>query len=344
MFSLALIMRIFCCLVVVFFCSCSGFFGGGKSTSPQEMDFFLSGSSPSFNEKDIAIRVDSMGNSVHFNVSSNDLNKFPFPKDDKGQSLSATSLNFEILENGKPIINSLFQKTEFNRVYPATKYLSGSLAYTSDTIDLKNGLNENFEIPMYAFYKLKAGLHQLQLRVSQTVFCSPLTHAVKSIDSLSKDTVTTYVRNYKKGAMFFFTVNFRINVPELYETVFYSKGIELRNDSIYSPAGMDNTLWNSSYPDMYWTISYPEEEYYCSSYYQKSTDIYTTKDTFPLIHYYPADSVALGIWDHDNLSHDDFISYKRFSISQFANNKITGLTFQNIKLFKLKCERKGRIN
>jgi len=107
---------------------------------------------------------------------------------------------------------------------------------------------------------------------------------------------------------------------------------------------MDNTIWNSSYPDIYWTIDFPNKDFYCRSDYKKSTDLYDIKDTFYLYHYTPYDSVYIGVWDHDDLSRDDYISYERFSLKKFNNNAITKFAFDNIKEFQLKVVRNGYVN
>lgn len=344
MFYLVLIMRFIPLLFLLFLFGCSGIFGDKRNKSYQEMDYYYVSKSALFNEEKFTIRIDTFYNNIRFQVSCRSFDRFPFPKDKNGKELSATAFSMVILDNGKPITNDLFHKTDFTKNYPAGLYLSGPLMFQTDTVDLKTGFAQTFEIPMYAFFKLKKGIHQLELKVTQTVFRSEMSEVVKTIDSVSKDTLTYYEFSRKEAPLLSFTLKFRVNVPEIYSTAFYSKGIQLRNDSIYSPSGMDNTLWNSSYPDIYWTISYPKDNFYCCSDYQKSTDVYSAHDTFTVLHYYPNDSISIGVWDHDNFSRDDYLAFQTFCFNQFGHEKITGLTFSSIKLFKIKCRSNGVVN
>ncbi len=307
----------------------------------------FSGRSALFNEDNFDLRIDSLNNQLCVRlIGKETLKKFPFPKDKNGEDLTGTAFTFELYYNNKPLACTIDQssKAGCNTYFRYSKWLSKTITYLSDTIDLKSAPMISFEIPFYALHQLKRGPKEIELRGRQTLFCSANTYRKAFTDSSRKDTTWKDVRNYSKTSLLSFSAKFKIQMPSICRSTLYGQGIELRNDSVYSPAGMDNTIWNSSYPDIYWTIDYPNREFYCSSDYQTSTAHYDIKDTFCLFHYTPNDSIYIGVWDHDNLSRDDYISYKRFSLNQFPQNKNWRFAFQNIKTFGLKVTREGIIN
>ena len=331
-------------MVCVLFAGCVPSFNREKK--PEPVEFSVSEKSPLFKEDYFKLRIDSSYNCLFISLITNKaLSDFQYPKDKKGNILSGSAFRFKFLKNGKEVEGldlNLFP--EKNTYFGYNKWLSKNITYTSDTFDLREPETMNFNIPLFAFAKLKAGIQELELQCSQNIFCSGSTFSIAVIDTAHGDTSKKYIRNYVPVSLLSFKAKFKINVPPIFKTTLYGHGIELRNDSVYSPVGMDNTIWNSSYPDIYWTISYPDYEHYCSSDYQTSTAHYDLKDTFYLYHYTPNDSISIGVWDHDNLSRDDYIAYKRFSINQFQQNKIARFAFDNVKEFQLKVVRQGFIN
>lgn len=234
-------------------------------------------------------------------------------------------------------------KAYSNSYFQYNKYLSDYISFNSDTLDMKEVYTIPFSIPMYAFTNLHAGVNELELKIHQAHFFSAEKFEKLHVDSTGK-TTSTETRNFTRLPLISGSIKFKINIPKIFKTTVYNEGIELRNDSVYSPAGMDNTIWNSSYPDVYWTLDFPDDEFYCRSDYKKSTSLYDIKDTFYLYHYTPYDSVYIGVWDHDDLSRDDFIAYEKFSLKKFSNNTVTTFAFGNIKEFRLRITRNGFIN
>jgi hypothetical protein len=325
--------------VTLVFISCRSFFRD-TIREPETIPFKFTGKTNLFNDSYFNLEMDSLNNYITIKLRGrNELQKFPFPKDKNGKALTATAFSFVFFENKKPIesdnLTKYRSKTNQYSYFGYTNWLTKNILYNTDTIDLSKGVFIEFKIPLFAFHKLKAGEHELEMRCSQNLFCS---------ESKYQDSSSNYKRNYAKTSLLAFSIKFKIKVPPIFKTTLYGLGIELRNDSVFSPAGMDNTIWNSSYPDVYWTISYPNEDFYCSSDYKKSTDFYDIKDTFCLYHYTPNDSIALGVWDHDNLSRDDYISYKKFSLNQFPQNKNYKFKFQNIKCFELRMMKEVAVN
>jgi len=322
-------------------------FNREKKDTFHRVPYQLTDKSPLFNDDNFELIIDSAGNYLHIKLKGKaGLKKFPYPKDDQGNLLSSTAFSFSILNNKLPLTGASL--TNFHDVrysyFGYNRWLGQTVTHSTDTSDLSRGFVAEFKIPFYAFNKLKTGIHELELRGIQNVFCSQANFETLRIDSASKDTTLKYVRHYSPSVLIAFSVKFKVQVPQIFRTTLYGYGIELRNDSVFSPAGMDNTLWKSSYPDIYWTVDYPCNNFYCSSDYQKSTSHYDEQDTFYLYHYTPYDSIAIGVWDHDNLSRDDYISYQNFSLQQLPAGKKTILKFDNIKAFEIKAEKGYAVN
>ena len=313
---------------------------------PKPIEFIISEKSQLTKENFFKLHIDSFHNDLLFRINiTNEMAKFQFPKDKEGHFLSGTAFNFTFLQNGVPVPGAnIAVKNSIHNYYGYNKWLGKTITYNTDTLDLMSAHLIEFKVPLYAFNKLRSGVQELELSCSQKLFCSGSAFGKQYIDSVKNDTTLRYIRNYAPLSLLSFKVKFKINVPRIFKTTLYGYGIELRNDSVYSPAGMDNTLWNSSYPDVYWTINFPKDDFYCSSDFQKSTAMYDAKDTFYLYHYMPNDSVSIGVWDHDNLSRDDYISYKTFSLNKFPQNRNYAFAFQNIKKFEWRVMREGFVN
>jgi hypothetical protein len=334
---------IFIFLISLAFSSCFRF---GKEKKQEPIPFTLSNTSELFDEKYFELRIDSADHYLNIRLEpKKQISGFPFPKDKDGCRLSSTAFTFSLCVNGHSIGSAgLPAHTGNYNYFGYNQWVQDDLVYTTDTFDLMRSRPFEFKVPLYAFNKLKRGKNTVELFCRQDIFCSPSTFSKLQIDPIKKDSSYRSIRNYSRSSLIAFTAKFDINVPQIFKTTIYGYGIELRNDSLYSPAGMDNTIWNSSYPDVYWTISFPKDEFYCSSDFQKSTGYYDLKDTFYLYHYTPDDSITIGVWDHDNLSRDDYIAYQRFSLSQFPQQKVVKVPFGNIKAFELKVVRDFAVN
>lgn len=324
--------------------SCLGLFN--SESKPKPVDFEISDKSPLTQDDYFKLEIDSFRNELLFRIRiTNEMAEFQFPKDKEGHFLSGTAFHIAFLCNNKPIEGAgLTGKNSTYNYFGYNKWLEKEVFYNTDTLDLFSAHTIEFRLPMYAFNKLKSGTTEMEMSCSQKLFCSGSTFGKQFIDAEKHDTVMRYIRNYVPASLLSFKAKFKINVPRIFKTSIYGYGIELRNDSVYSPAGMDNTIWNSSYPDVYWTINFPKDDYYCSSDYQKSTALYDAKDTFYLYHYTPNDSISIGVWDHDNLSRDDYISYETFSLNQFPQNKNYSFGFKNVKKFDMRVVKEGYVN
>lgn len=285
--------------------------------------------SPLFHEKNIGLQLDS-GNYMLFVSLDLHLSKeFPFPiQPEYHDTLRNTAFEFEFLEDGKPVLS------DYNRLQKTLIWQEDSLKglqplrWISDTVDIEFPTSITFKIPYYAFHHLKKGKHRLELKMAQQLFTDEL--YVPENNETGK-----YIHLNAAQSLLSGSALFDLDIPAIYRSEVYGYGLQLKNDSTFSPAGMDNTIWNSSYPDIYWNIYYPKDVPYTQTDYQKSTDRYEGRDTFCLYHYYREDSIGIGVFDHDNLSRDDVLGYWYGATVPLQRKPLKRISFSNIKWFDL---------
>lgn len=293
--------------------------------------------SPFFNDKYTSISLDSIGNTLYVSLNISASKNIPYPVNSEFKdTLTRTAFNFEFYSDGqlirsdyKGINNTLHWKKD-------TTISKNDLIVTTDTIDLEEGSLISFKLPLFAFHSLKNGKHLIKMKVYQDLFTDET--------YFKTDSSSGYKHLYAAKKLFESEITFEVNVPKIYKSKLYGFGLELRNDSTFSPVGMDNTIWNSSYPDIYWTIFYPQNELYAQTPYQKSTDRYTGLDTFTLYHYTTKDSIGIGVYDHDNLSRDDGLGYKVVDIQSLIRKYPKRISFDAIKWMDLKLKQEGIVN
>jgi len=303
---------------------------------PKPVNYTIVSKSEVLNPKNIVFTIDSLNNILKFSLSINPLTiAFPIhaPFND---TLSKTAFYFEFYNNGK-CIPSDYAELQKTLRWKNDSLKQLDLKIISDTLDLKQGASFVFELPMYAFHNLKQGKQTIVLKMYQSMFVGDryISH---------KDSTDKHLYFSQNASLVYATIKFDIDLPVIYKTMIYGNGLELKNDSAFSPAGMDNTIWNSSYPDIYWTIFYPKDYPYCQTPYQTSTDKYTAHDTFVLYHYYANDSLAIGVYDHDNLSRDDFLGYWKGNFYSPKNESRRIISFDAIKWFDFKIKHHGICN
>ena len=307
-----------------------------KQAVPKPIKYTVLEKSAVFNRKNIAFSMDSLNNKLFIRLTLNGLPKnFPFPVNTKfHDTLTSTAFNFDFYSNGKRVLSDykFLQAT----LQWKQAHRMDELGFSSDTIDLLRGNDISIEIPYYAFHSLRKGKQSLELRMWQDTFTD------KGDVPNKAGSYTSFCVQAKK-ALFNARVKFEISVPSVYKTAIYGQGLVLKNDSTFSPSGMDNTIWKSSYPDIYWALVYPKQTLYSQTPYQVSTDKYTGLDTFLLYHYYENDSIGFHVYDHDNLSRDDFMG-SWWGAMKDKDTLSKYISFDNIKYFKFKLKKQGLVN
>lgn len=328
---------------LIFFFSAFYLFGcinkeyGNKSV-PKPINYSVLQKSTFFNRKNISFSLDSLNNNLLVLLKINELKNFPFPINQQYKdTLFKTAFVFDFYYNNKIIISDYRPLKNTFRYFKDTLPTSEDLRFITDTVNLRNYNELQFQIPFYAFHNLKRGKRIIELAISQTVFTDEAC-------IINPDSSLDYVHVYAKKPLLNARLKFEMNIPPIYKSIIYGQGLKLKNDSTFSPAGMDNTIWKSSYPDIYWAIIYPENEFYAQTPYETSTDTYKAHDTFNLYHYYINDSVGFGVYDHDNLSRDDGMGYWWGTLNDLKKAEHNRLTFGNVEYFNLKLKEGKMVN
>jgi hypothetical protein len=305
---------------------------------PQPIKYSVLQKCSFFNEKNITFSVDSFDNMLRVDLTISALKNCPFPINKLyNDTLSKAAFNFDFYNNGKIIQTDYCQIKNTLRWFTDTSSTALNLSVLTDTVDLKMDNPINIQIPFYAFHNLKKGKQTIELRISQNVFCN-------EAKKVGKNNSYEYVHLCEIKPLLNATIKFDVNFPPIYKAIIYGQGLTLQNDSAWSPAGMDNTIWNSSYPDIYWSIFYPKNTFYAQTPYERSTDKYIAHDTFNLYHYNLNDSIGFGVYDHDDLSRDDGMGFWYGSLKDLTKNEYKRLRFDHIHSFDLKVKETGVVN
>lgn len=325
----------FFCLVYLNSCEYNRY---NEAAIPKPVNYSVLQKSAFFNEKNISFSIDSLNNSLYIKLTIKALKDFPFPVNKQSKdTLFKTAFNFvfycdnRIIVSDYPVLKNTF------RYFKDTLSTAKNMNFSTDTVDLRNSNDLQIQIPFYAFHNLKRGKHIIELAVSQTVFTD-------EVSVINTDNSPGYIHAHATKPLINVRVKFDLNVPPIYKSTIYGLGLELKNDSTFSPAGMDNTIWKSSYPDIYWAILYPQNEFYVQTPFETSTAKYYSHDTFNLYHYYVNDSVGFGVYDHDNLSRDDGLGYWWGSLNNLKKTEYKRLKFGNVHHFDLKVKEGKMVN
>ena len=305
---------------------------------PESVNYTVVSRSPLFNKKNTTLSIDTCNNRMIITLDLNQIKDFPFPINGKDKdTLFNTAFNFDFYYNNKLITTDYKKNQNTIRWQIDSSKTANDLTFSSDTVNMNTENQFIYEIPFYAFHNLKKGKQSIELRIWQNTFKGSA-HEIKT-----KGNTCNYC-NYSTKCFLDAKVRFDLNIPAIYKSTVYGYGLQLKNDSTFSPAGMDNTLWNSSYPDIYWTLYYPTDQLYAQTPYQKSTDAYTDSDTFDLYHYYLNDSLGIGVFDHDYLSRDDGLGYWTGPMNFLRKEPRRRFSFSNIKWFDIKVGKAKLIN
>ncbi len=309
-----------------------------KKEKPREIEYTVVSRTPHCNKKYFKITIDSSNHFLNIRMNLKAMKDVPFPVVAKeNDTLFFTAFNFDLYCNNK-IIASNFNKnknTEYQDNY--LRIIKDSLQFVSDTLYLRTDNEVIYQIPFYAFHNLKQGKQTIELHIWQDTF-----HGSAHDTIIEKQKIRQC--NYATKSLFDAKIKFDIQVPPIYKSTVIGYGLQLKNDSTFSPVGMDNTIWNSSYPDIYWTILYPSDRFYAQTDYEKSTDRYEGSDTFDLYHYYLKDSIGIEVYDHDGLSRDDGMGYWVGPMDYLRRQPRKRISFGNIKWFDINISKAEIIN
>ena len=178
-----------------------------------------------------------------------------------------------------------------------------------------NYIITSFSFPMYFFHNIKAGKNMLYAGI-----------------------ILTRIHDQDKHQIFKGFYSFNIKVPEIYSSTIICKGIELQNDSIWSPYHSDFSF-GKGLPDVYWALFSPSADSNDYSYQYASTPViwnsygYESTDTIELFTYTDNENLMIGVYDYDRVFSDEYIGSWFGSFYDLKNNKTGFLSFLHISRY-----------
>jgi len=296
------------------------------------------------------IQVDTTENKLRVKFNFDFSSSFPFPIiDSTKDTLFSTAFEFEFFSNGYPI--TLEHAVVFPSVnerytgyYRWGKEIDSTLVVKCDTASLRKMFSVQAVIPFYAFQNMKSGKQNIEVRISQSRFCSEQEQYVKRWNETFHDSANYYYKNYIDRSLISGIVSFSLIVPSIYKTILYGEGLQLKSDSTFSPHSMDFALFGTGLPDIYYRINSPKEMYYSKTPVEYNSDHYSGTDTFSLYHYHPNDSIGIDVYDADDLSPDDWMGTWEGSLDKLRGDYTHEINFDYIKWFCIKEKSIGVIN
>ena len=189
----------------------------------------------------------------------------------------------------------------------------------------RNTLSARIQVPMYYFNHLPQGKNSVMIGV----YCHKKYKSTDGLISINEMLSCGYYR-------------FQMNIPEIYSTKLICYGLELQNDSIWSPYNSDFSF-GKGLPDVYWTISTPAENEKDYSHFYATTPVqwnsygYTGTDTIEILSYKPNQNLIIGVNDYDRVFSDDYLGSWFGSIEDLEKSNSDGyISFIHTKRFDYK--------
>src|SRR3990170_3599287 len=211
-----------------FFSTCMTTARCGSYSSP-EPEYF---SSVKYQTKEKSKQFSSCVKNIHVDTTDYKLRvkfdikcpkDFPFPIiDSMKDTLTSTAFKFEFLSpdgyREKPITLDraiVFPSNDGSRsgYYWWGTEINSTLAFKNDTASLRKIYSVQAVIPFYAFQHLKAGKQNIEVKISQSTFCSDLEQSVKHWNEALQDSCYYTFKNYSAKSLISGTLSFSINVP-----------------------------------------------------------------------------------------------------------------------------------
>ena len=291
-----------------------------------------------FSTKNVRLKLKEYKNTLSITLDYKKPKDFVFPVDSfYGDTLTETRFFLKLSCNGSPVLidKNVAGYRGFNGTLEEKEYfiLPFKKQHATSTY------HDEIQVPLNFFHTLKAGKQNIEGELFVNAFYG--TH----YDTTSNEKVNLEIPFHQIHGK----IKFTLDVPEIYQTVLYGYGLELRNDEGFSPAGMDFSF-RQGYPDVYWEIYFPakSEGDYTFPYWRSHEATYSTGyhsfDTIVLYHFSPDDEFKIGVYDRDDLSRDDFIGDWFGPLNKFVTDSTKTIKFDNLAWFSMKAVNKGVIN
>ncbi|HBX49636.1 MAG: hypothetical protein A2275_09580 [Bacteroidetes bacterium RIFOXYA12_FULL_35_11] len=329
---------LFCLTFLLFFSGCIQFFDDWLRTS--DIEYKRTAVTKSFSKEFASFELSQLNNEFNIKFEWKKPKDFQFPvHPETGDTLHAASFRLTFYKNKKniPVNISHISSKEYDWALDSLNFI-----LETKPTSIFYGYQNTIKIPMYLFHSLKAGKHEITMELSQTKFVYSNyknKYAADKVPELSACEI--------KGSL-----TFQLTIPEIRQSVFYMNGLELQNDSVWSPIGMDFYIWGNGYPEVYWQVFYPVlHERDLSHPIHRSTETFNTTnwvghDTINFYHYSDNEKIIIGVYDYDMLSRNDWIGdwygpVQSLVTRRGANKRIS---FDHVAWFEVRIESLGIIN
>ncbi len=329
---------IVCFSLPIFFSGCIQSFDDWLRTN--EIEYKRTVITKSFSKEFASFELSQLNNEFIISFEWKKPKDFHFPvHPETGDTLYAATFKLSFYENKKII--------PANSIHLPSKEYDWMLDSSQVIIETKPasifyGYRNTIKIPMYIFHSLKKGKHEITMELAQTKF----TYSNYK-NKYENNKIPEISASEIKGSL-----TFQLTIPEIMQSVFYMNGLELQNDSAWSPTGMDFYIWGSGYPEVFWQVFYPaEHERDLSSPIHLSTETYNTTnwlghDTIIFYHYNNNEKIIIGVYDADMLSRNDWIGDWYGPIQSLATRRgaYKRISFDHVAWFEVRIETMGTVN
>ncbi len=346
----------FCFLILsgLLFCACSG-----KPSEEDELEseeeneqFYanlklpveLKQSAPWPGNKKFSASAEIREMQVVFTLKMDDLPKFLIPlSPNKKDTFLNTNYNLSFTCNNQPlkiVLNPIKHRWFYRNNFGAEA--DSLLDHTTNINKLNKDKYIEVRFPLFALSKFPANKAiNIDVHVWQDYFLSEEKQKPELVD---KNSFSSYYRDTLKVKLIDNIYSFQVTIPAIYKTDIICDSIVLQNDSAWTPAGSDNTLWKSTYPDIYFSINDLYNTTQGSSTVEKSTAKFTVGDTVPYYHYKEKETFYIEVYDFDMLSKNDLLGWKKTNLSKFVEAQNYILKFGHVNQFCFRKKSFGKIN
>lgn len=253
----------------------------------------------------------------------------------KRETPNSTIFKLQLMCNGSAFHSDLIKGRNFSK-NDSTEIFSTSVTRLGEK------MVDNIEIPFYLLVNYPANSKvEMKIRIWQECF---LGEEIWKKRKKGDSEENYFYRDTLRKKLIDNTYTFFVTVPQIYKTNIVCDSMQLQNDKDWSPIGSDNTIWNSSLPDIYFSIADEFGREQSSSHIEKSSCSFIEPDTLSYYHYSKDEVFSIGVYDHDNLSNDDVLGVREGKLSSVANKKRYLLKFGHIDKFYFKKLEQGLQN
>ncbi len=276
---------------------------------------------------------------VIFQLNLDNIKPEAYPFDSK--KYTSTDLQYSLLFNEENLLPEFLNYKGNSKSGALYSSLNDSSGVFFETRSLSYNSAIKLIVPVYFMKKFKAGTDvKVKVRVWQDYFISEKSYDQNPGKSVSMSDTRDTLRKKLIDNVY----SFSFKMPTVFKTEIICDSFALQNNEKWSPGGSDNTLFKSSYPDLFYLLE--DYAYFdqASSHIEKSTAKFEMGDTVALYRYKLHEPFKLKVYDYDYLSKNDVLGDTLLDPESISDNNTTVLAFRHVERFYLRKKNYGKIN